>query len=243
VCGRFVRKKEAAEIAEAFGVQQIDCDLKPSYNIAPTQQVAVIVEDRVRKLVSVRWGLVPAWSQDLSGGSKLINARAETITEKAVFREAFQKRRCIVVADGFYEWEKIGAKRQPLYIRLKDDSSFGFAGLYEDWLSPERENIRTCTIITTEPNDVTRPIHDRMPAIIPRDQEDRWLDPDIDDPTVLLELLKPYPAQAMEAYRVSTLVNSPANDSLECLTPADSIIGPSPASPANPIHPMLPFTD
>jgi putative SOS response-associated peptidase YedK len=237
VCGRFVRQKEVDDIIKEFGIQRVSCDLAPSYNIAPTQQVAVIIEDGVRQLAAVRWGLVPGWADDLSGGSKLINARAETITRKAAFKEAFQKRRCLVVADGFYEWQKTGPRPKPIYIRLKDGRSFGFAGLYENWVSPEGPTIRTCTIITTEPNELMRPIHNRMPAIIPKDQEDRWLDPGVGDTSPLLELLCPYPAGEMETREVSTLVNSPANDSPECLAPPESV------SPATDPYPMLPFAD
>ena len=191
MCGRFVRQKEIDAIVKEFGVQQVSCDLNPSYNIAPTQEVAVILEDGVKQLVAVRWGLVPYWAEDLSVGNKLINARAETITQKAAFKEAFQKRRCLVVADGFYEWQKNGATRQPIFVRLKGGRGFGFAGLYENWVSPDGKNIRTCTIITTEPNEITRPIHNRMPVIIPRDQEDRWLDTNLEDPAPLLDLLRP----------------------------------------------------
>jgi putative SOS response-associated peptidase YedK len=234
VCGRFVRQKEVDAIVKAFGVQKVSCDISPSYNIAPTQDVAVIIEEGVKQLVAVRWGLVPSWAQDLSGGSRLINARAETISRKATFKDAFQKRRCLVVADGFYEWQKTGSTRQPILIRLKGGRGFGFAGLYENWISPEGKNIRTCTIITTEPNEVMQPIHNRMPVIIPRDQEDRWLDPSIDDPAPLLDLLRPYPAAEMETCQVSTIVNSPANDTPECLVPSGM---------ASSAEPTLPFID
>jgi putative SOS response-associated peptidase YedK len=218
-------------------VQQVSCDLKPSFNIAPTQQVAIIIHDHDRQLVAVRWGLVPYWSESLATGNKLINARAETLDKKAAFREAFQRRRCLVVADGFYEWQKTGATRQPILIRLKNGSGFGFAGLYENWISPAGENIRTCTIITTEPNEIMAPIHDRMPAIILKDDEERWLDPGLDDPSPLLQLLRPYPAEEMETRHVSTLVNSPANDSPDCIAPASS------PGPESSIYPMLPFGD
>jgi len=237
VCGRFVRQILVDAIIDEFGVEEVSCDLNPSYNVAPTQQVAVIIEDGLKKLVSVRWGLVPYWAQDLSGGSKLINARAETINQKAAFKEAFQWRRCLVVADGFYEWRKNGAIREPIFIRLKNGRSFGFAGLYENWISPGGENIRTCTIITTEPNEIMRPIHDRMPVIVPKDQEDRWLDPDCQDLETLLPILRPYPAEEMETCQVSSLVNSPANDAPECIIPASATSSPNVAEP------LLPFGD
>jgi putative SOS response-associated peptidase YedK len=218
MCGRFVRQKDIDQILEEFSVERAECDLPPSYNIAPTQQVAVIIEEGVRKLTSVRWGLVPPRSKDLSAGARMINARAETVAEKDSFKDAFRRRRCLVVADGFYEWKKVGAAKQPVYIRLKDGRSFGFAGLYENWMSPEGENIRTCTIITTDANEIMRPIHDRMPAIIRKDKEDLWLEP-VADPDILVSLLTPYPSDKMEAYRVSRIVNSAANDSPDCLTP------------------------
>jgi putative SOS response-associated peptidase YedK len=229
MCGRFIRQKEIDAIVRDLGVQDVACDLAPSYNVAPTQKVAVIIEDGVKQLVSVRWGLVPSWASDLSVGSRMINARAETILEKDSFKDAFKRRRCLVVADGFYEWRKTGKARQPIFIRLRSDRAFGFAGLYENWLSPEGENIRTCTIITTEPNEIMKPIHDRMPVIVSMEDEDTWLDPAMDDSARLLGLLKPYPAEKMETYEVSAIVNSVANDSPECLSSAMRLIPVQPA--------------
>jgi putative SOS response-associated peptidase YedK len=237
MCGRFVRQKEIDAIVSEFGVQQVSCDLKPSYNIAPTQQVAVIIQDGVKQLIAVRWGLVPYWAETLAIGNKFINARAETINKKAAFKESFQKRRCLVIADGFYEWQKDGKTRQPILIRLKSGACFGFAGLYESWISPTGEKIRTCTIITTEPNEIMAPIHDRMPAIIARDNEARWLDSDCQYPYHLLQLLRPYPAEQMETCFVSSLVNSPSNDSPECTAPADPVPQQSLSAP------LLPFAD
>lgn len=217
MCGRFVRSQSVPAIAEAFGVSEASCDLGPSYNIAPTQKVAVIITDGVKQLVPVRWGLVPSWAKDLSIGNRMINARAETITEKASFRTAFKKRRCLVVADGFYEWKRVGDSKSPMHIRLKNGKPFGFAGLYEVWNSPEGEAITTCTIVTTEANELMKPIHERMPVIIPKEREDDWLDPAMKDTTFLQELLNPYPANEMEAYSVSKLVNSPQNNSPELI--------------------------
>ena len=217
MCGRFTRSQSSQAIAEAFGVEEVVGDLRPSYNIAPTQKVAVVITDGVKRLVPVRWGLVPSWAKDLSMGSKLINARAETITEKASYRNAFKKRRCLVVADGFYEWQNVGESRRPVYIHLKSGKPFGFAGLYEMWQPPEGEAITTCTIITTEANDLMRPIHERMPVIIPRAHQDQWLDPSVADREQLLDMLKPYPAAEMEAYPVSKRVNSPSHNSPDCI--------------------------
>ncbi len=220
MCGRFVREKSIPVIAGEFDVDEISTDLEPSYNIAPTQQVAVVVNDGRKQLVAVQWGLIPSWSKDAAIGNKLINARSETVTEKASFRNAFKKRRCLIVADGFYEWQKIGQQKRPVYIRLKSAKPFGFAGLYETWESPEGERVTTCTIITTEANDIIKPIHDRMPVIVPKEAENLWLDPEVKDREVLLELLKPYPSEAMETWSVSKMVNSPANNSPECIKPA-----------------------
>ena len=217
MCGRFTQSQSIPAIAEEFGAKQVTGDLAPSYNIAPTQKVAVIITDGVKQIVPVRWGLVPSWAKDPSIGSKMINARAETITEKASYKNAFKKRRCLVVADGFYEWQDTAGIRRPMYIRLKSGKPFGFAGLYEVWKSPEGEEVTTCTIITTEANELMKPIHERMPVIIPKEHQDEWLDPTIQDQVHLLDMLKPNPAGEMEAYPVSKRVNSPRNNSPECI--------------------------
>ena len=222
MCGRFTRTVSVEAAAKAFDVDEISSELKASYNIAPTQKVAVIVKDGKKKLIEVRWGLVPSWAKDIAIGNKMINARAETITQKASFKNAFKKRRCLIVADGFYEWQKVGDGKRPVYIRLKSGQPFGLAGLYETWRSPEGEEIMTCAIITTEPNELMQPIHDRMPVIIPKDNQDLWLDPQVQEEAVLRDLLAPYPADAMQAYPVSRRVNSPANNSAECIKPAPS---------------------
>jgi putative SOS response-associated peptidase YedK len=219
MCGRFTRATNTALIAKEFDVDEVSDDLGPSYNIAPTQEVAVIVSDGKKQLVKVRWGLVPSWAKELSVGNKMINARAETITEKASFKRAFKKRRCLIVADGFYEWQKIGDTKRPIYIRLKSRKPFGFAGIYENWESEQGKQIVTCAIITTAANALMKPIHDRMPVILPKENENPWLDPRTDDQVLLLEMLQPYPADAMEAYPVSKRVNIPSNNSPECINP------------------------
>src|SRR5215216_4545247 len=150
MCGRFTRTQSIPVIAQEFGITQSSADLLPSYNIAPTQEVAVVIIDGVKQLLSVRWGLVPSWAKDISIGNKMINARAETITEKPSYRNAFKKRRCLVVADGFYEWQKVEDAKRPVFIRLKSGRPFGFAGLYEVWKKEDAEPLTTCTIITTE---------------------------------------------------------------------------------------------
>ena len=212
MCGRFVRKRSASSVAADFGVDEVVDDLQPSFNIAPTHDVAVIVNGGALRLVAMRWGLVPSWATDPAIGSKLINARAESLGEKAAFKEAFKRRRCLIVADGFYEWQKVGKDKSPLLIRLKSDRPFAFAGLYETWTPPWGEPMTTCTIITTEPNDLVRPIHNRMPAILPRKLESLWLEETARDREWLMDMLAPYPAEQMEAFPVSSLVNSVKND-------------------------------
>ena len=213
-------------MAKDFGVQEITDDLQPSFNVAPTHLVAVVLNNGTKQLAAMRWGLVPYWATDPTIGSKLINARAETLTTKAAFKEAFKRRRCLVLADGFFEWQKQGATKTPLFIHLDPDRPFGFAGLYETWTPPLGEPLVTCTIITTEPNELVRPIHDRMPVILPKAAEDFWLDSAVEDPTRLLDLLQPYPAAEMAAYTVSNLVNSVKNDSPACIEPAAAMRQP-----------------
>jgi putative SOS response-associated peptidase YedK len=219
MCGRFVRKSTIEIIAKEFEVKRVSCDLKPSYNIAPGDNLAVIIDDGANYLIQLRWGLIPSWAKDPSIGNKMINARAETLSEKPSFKAAFRKRRCLIVADGFYEWRKDGRVKTPVYIRLKSERPFGFAGLYDSWTSPEGKEISTCTIITTGPNELMKPIHDRMPVIIPKAQEALWLDSSIQDERLLFPVLKPYDSQEMEAYDVSQIVNSPKNNSPECIKP------------------------
>ena len=219
MCGRFVRKSTLEVISEEFEVKGVSCDLKPSYNIAPGDNLAVIVNDGANYLIQLRWGLIPSWARDPSIGNKMINARAETLSEKPSFKAAFRKHRCLIVADGFYEWRKDGKVKTPVYVHLKSGKPFGFAGLYDIWTSPEGKQISTCTIITTGPNELMKPIHNRMPVIIPKAQEALWLDSSIQDERLLFPILKPYDSQEMEAYDVSQIVNSPKNNSPECIKP------------------------
>ena len=214
-------------MARDFGVQEITDDLQPSFNVAPTDNVAVVLNNRVKQLVAMRWGLVPFWATDPKIASKHINARAETLTVKPAFKDAFKRRRCLVVADGFFEWQKQGATKIPLFIHLEPERPFGFAGLYEIWTPPLGERLVTCTIITTQPNELVRPIHDRMPVILPKDAEDFWLDSAVEDHTRLLDLLQPYQASDMGAFTVSRLVNSVKNNSPECIEPV-SVMGQPP---------------
>lgn len=226
MCGRFARKRSTSVMAKDFGVQEITEDLQPSFNIAPTQNVAVVLRDGTTRLVSMRWGLIPSWATDPTIGSRLINARSETLTKRSAFKDAFKRRRCLVLADGFYEWQREGKEKTPFFIHLKSERPFGFAGLYEIWTPPLSEPLITCTIVTTEPNDLVRPLHDRMPLILPKGAEDLWLDPEAEDPLRLLDLLQTYPADDMTAYQVSSLVNSVKNDSPECIEPASAVKQP-----------------
>ena len=215
MCGRFTLRSNARDIARQFGVS-LD-SLEPRYNIAPTQNVLVIrLQEEKRQIAMRRWGLIPSWADDPKIGYRLINARSETVTDKPSFRSAFKKGRCLVVADGFYEWQKDGTKKQPYFIRLKSDQPFAFAGLSERWQRGD-ETIESYTIITTEPNELTAQVHDRMPVILPSDQYDLWLDNEFQGKEKLLSMLRPYPAEEMIAAPVSTLVNSPRNNDPKCI--------------------------
>ena len=203
MCGRFILLTDLSVIVESFGIHDIACDFKPGNAISPGQQVMAVIHDQGRNsLVPFRWGLIPSWAKDPSIGNRMFNARAETISEKPSFAEAFRKRRCLIPAHGFYEWQKMGKIKSPLRFSLKSDQPFGFAGLYETWRSPKKECINTCTIITTEANELIRPIHDRMPVIVPKDRQAFWIDPDNHHQAGLLSLLKPYPADEMRMSEV-----------------------------------------
>ncbi|MDR3602541.1 MAG: SOS response-associated peptidase [Desulfosporosinus sp.] len=216
MCGRF-SIIDIEDIRERFKTEPID--LKPNYNVAPSQDVPVILNNGSNKLAMFRWGLIPFWAKDPSIGNKLINARAETLDEKPNFKTSLQRKRCLVVADGFYEWKIEGSTKRPFRITLKNNELFGFAGLWDTWKSPIGDIINSCSIITTTPNDLMAPIHNRMPVILSRDSELVWLDQSIVDSHLLKSLLVPYPADLMIAYEVSTLVNSPRNNGPECLGP------------------------
>lgn len=215
MCGRFSFSQSSEALAEAFHLSVPS--LSPRYNIAPTQPAPTILQSTDgRELKLLHWGLIPSWAKDTKMGAKLINARAETVDEKPAFRSAFKKRRCLVLADGFYEWQQQNGKKQPYYFRVEDGKPFAFAGLWEHWESPDGEEIDSCTIITTEANDILRPIHDRMPVILaPKDYE-QWLDIG-QKPESVKSLLQPYRSEAMNVYPVSAKVNNPKHDSPECI--------------------------
>ncbi len=219
MCGRFAQYSIKPVVVEEFGVEKISFDLESSYNIAPGQGVAAVVGGDDRELVKLCWGLVPSWAKDASVGYKMINARSETISKKPSFRDAYKKRRCLIITDGFYEWQKDDKSKRPFYIRLKSEKPFGFAGLHETWNSSDGETIHSCTIITTEANELLKPIHNRMPVIINNDDIPLWLSSDIQDKELLNRVLKPFNSDKLKAYEVSAFVNKPANNSEDCIKP------------------------
>jgi len=209
MCGRFVLISDLSVITEAFNIQEITYDYRTSRNVLPSHNITAVIHDSVNRLVQLRWGLIPPWAKDPSIGSRLINARAETLVEKPSFRNAFKKRRCLIIADGFYESLQERKKKIPFYFRLKSGKPFGFAGLYEMWTSPEGQPIHTCTIVTTEPNDLIQPIHNRMPVIMPKDKESLWIDPAVQNHAQLSSVLQPYPSAEMEVVSLTSPMDIP----------------------------------
>lgn len=219
MCGRYTLSSPEDIVAEVFELSERR-KLPPRYNIAPTQNVPVVMAaDAGRVLRMMHWGLIPSWAKAPAIGSRMINARAETLAEKPSFRTAFKRRRCLVVADGFYEWKKLDRGKQPYYIRLADASPFAFAGLWEHWEGADGAAVDSCTIITTQPNELMAALHDRMPVILPQGDHAVWIDPAHGSDDTIMALLRPYHAAAMTAYPVSPLVNSPRNDAAECVRP------------------------
>lgn len=219
MCGRYTLHTPGETVEEIFDVTE-SVELTPRYNIAPTQEVAVVGLNRegTRTLGLMRWGLIPSWAKDPSIGNRMINARSETAAQKPAFRSSFKKRRCLVPADGFYEWKKIGDGKQPFHIRLKSAAPFAIAGLWARWHGTEGEPIRSCTLLTTSPNELTAEVHDRMPVILPSEAYTSWLDPRT-DPESLEALMVSYPAEEMEAFPVTPMVGNPRNDSPKCIEP------------------------
>ena len=217
MCGRYSLIADLGELARRFEFDGDWLTFDSSYNVAPTQEVLTVVGGESRRAGYMHWGLIPSWAKDPSIGSRMINARAETVAEKPAFRTALRRRRCLVLADGFYEWQKSASRRRPMRVVMRSGEPFAFAGLWETWRDPEGEVVPSCTILTTEANDLLRPIHDRMPVILSRDNEDLWLDRSESDPAALADALNPYPANEMYAYEVSSLVNSYVNDGPEVI--------------------------
>jgi len=219
VCGRYTLRSNPKAVAEAFGLDDVPI-FELRYNIAPTQNVSAIqLKDGKRHLSFLHWGLIPSWADDPAIGNRMINARADGVADKPSFRSAFKKRRCLIVADGFFEWKKEGKAKQPFLITLKSGKPFAFAGLAEHWHRGDQV-IDSCTIITTEPNELMADIHDRMPVILPPADYDLWLDQDFQGKEKLLAMLGSYPADEMKGGPVSTVVNNPRNEKPECVDPA-----------------------
>jgi putative SOS response-associated peptidase YedK len=218
MCGRFVIELSPGLVAGFFGLTEIP-DLPTRYNVAPTQLVPAIREatDGSRRLSMMRWGLVPSWAKDIGDG--LINARSETVSEKPSFRQTVRRRRCIIPASGFYEWQKVEKLKVPYYLRMVDSSPMPFAGIWEAWCSPDGQVLESCAILTTSANAKVAPIHDRMPVILDPAGFSLWLDRQVHEVDKLAGLFVPYPADRLEAYRVTMLVNNPAHDDAECIEP------------------------
>ncbi|MFL6232278.1 MAG: SOS response-associated peptidase [Thermoanaerobaculia bacterium] len=223
MCGRYTLTTSGEDLALAFELPELPF-LPPRYNLAPTQAAAVVrvtEPGAPRHLDLLKWGLIPYWAKEASIGNRMINARSEGVAEKPAYRSSFKKKRCLVAADGFYEWKKEGKAKQPYLIRRKDHKPFGFAGLWSAWRDQEHggQLVETFTILTTSPNDLMRPLHDRMPVILSKENFDLWLDPKMEDAEKLQPLLVPYAADDFEAFPVSRAVNSPANDFAGCIEP------------------------
>jgi len=224
MCGRYRLSHRKQIIAEHFDTADWQDDWSPRYNIAPTQTVPVIRQnpkEPIRELSLMRWGLIPSWAKDTSGSARMINARSETASIKPAFREAMRLRRCLVPADGFYEWQRHGSAKQPFCFEVNGGELFAFAGLWERWRDPSGQWVKSCSILTTTPNAVTSAVHDRMPVILDRESYDHWLDPGMTSVAAISELLKPYDPRLMRCYPVSTRLNHVANDDEGCARPVE----------------------
>jgi len=224
VCGRFSQAQIAELDRELFRLLRMP-DIAPRYNVAPTQDAAVVRQTAgagERSLDFLRWGLIPHWAKDVTIGNRMINARAETVDRKPAFELPFRRQRCLVPVDGFYEWKKLGRIKQPYFIRMHDGRPFALAGLWDRWSDAGHEPIESFTVLTTNPNALVEPIHNRMPVIMPSAHYDTWLDPDVSDVARLGALLRPFPTDTMTVYPVSRYVNSPANEGPECVLPSEA---------------------
>jgi putative SOS response-associated peptidase YedK len=219
MCGRVTIQTPALALAREFALTGIRTALeRPRYNLAPTQLMPVVINDGTRMLDAYRWGLIPSWAKEASIANKLINARGETVAEKPSFRSALKRRRCLVLVDGWFEWKQSTKPKTPYYFHRKDGLPMAFAGLWEEWTAPDTgEVLRTCTLITTGPNALMAPIHDRMPVILSPEARERWLDPEPLEASVLQPLLVPNEHEPLEAWEVARVVNSPTNDVVACV--------------------------
>lgn len=219
MCGRYVLNKPK-DLQKRFQTEN-DIAVHVRYNIAPSQELPVITNKEHKTIELMRWGLVPVWADSLNVGYKMINAKAETADIKSSYKKPFRSQRCLVPATGFFEWKKEGKEKTPFFFHLKDDSIFAFAGLYNTWHDKEGKEYNTYTIITTTPNKIVKQVHDRMPVILKKEQENTWLDPDIIEPEHLKPLLTAYPTEEMDSYIVSQSVNSPKNDNVDIIKPME----------------------
>jgi len=229
MCGRYLLSRRKQVIDDYFAAEASDIEWNPRYNIAPTQNVMTIRQHAkrpARVLSLMRWGLIPSWSKDASIAASMINARSETVLMKPAFKDALRLRRCLIPADGFYEWQRAAKARQPFCFEVKHGDLFAFAGLWDRWTNVNGEIVESCSILTTTPNGVTRDVHDRMPVILQKDDYDLWLDPGMTNVKEACALLKPYPESHMRKYAVSTRVNAVQNDDESCAAPVEYDSGP-----------------
>jgi len=224
MCGRYKLSRRKQVVEEYFDTVSGEEDWVPRYNIAPTQPIPVIHQhprEPVLELSLMRWGLIPSWAKDASGAARMINARSETAATKPAFRDALKSRRCLIPADGFYEWAKTGKTKQPYCFEINDGQLFAFAGIWDRWRDPSGQWVKSCSILTTTPNAVTSPVHDRMPVILDPDAYELWLDPGLTKVAAASDLLKPYDARLMRCYPISARINHVANDDEECARPVE----------------------
>ena len=217
MCGRYTLIADLGDLAQRFEFDGSDFSYDPGYNIAPTESVLTVRNVEGREAAFMRWGLIPFWAKDLKIGARMINARAETVSEKPAFRIALRRRRCLVLADGYYEWQKTPVGKRPYRIIMKTGEPFAMAGLWESWRDPHDKVVPSCTIITTAANDFLSPIHNRMPVILSQETESLWLDSGLEEASTLTDILAPCPGEGMEAYEVSTMVNYARNDGPEVI--------------------------
>lgn len=226
MCGRFTMATPSPELARLFDLEEMPT-VAPRYNVSPTQNVLGIrargEDGSQREAAWLRWGLIPGWAKDPSIGARMINARSETAAEKPSFRTPLRRRRCLIPADGFYEWRRTGSQKQPYLVRVRDGEPFAFGGIWDVWRQGDDVVIESCAILTTEPNDLMVSIHDRMPVIIRPEEFDLWIDPSMQKPGDIAHLMAPFPASEMDAIAVTTRVNNPANDDPQCAVPAAAI--------------------
>lgn len=220
MCNRYRLTHSKQYLSERFEAEASDEELedRPRYNIAPTQQVVIVRKEhgeKMRQLTTMRWGLIPSWAKDASIGARTLNARSETVTTTPAFRESIRRKRCLIPADGFYEWQKMGSVKQPYCFEVGEGDVFALAGLWDEWTSPDGEIIESCTILTTEPNTLVSDLHNRMPVIVPPEKYEVWLDPDVTDFAEIHDILQPYEPTLMRRYPVSTKLNNSKHDDAE----------------------------